>query len=74
MRRMVQSAPQQLRSLGKFSKKPLQVRPNESCLLKTVGKTVRNMSELPPLRELGKTPPAVCPCCVQAFVMLPVAR
>lgn len=32
------------------------------------------MSELRRLRERGKTPPAVCPCCVQAFVMLPVAR
>lgn len=34
----------------------------------------RNVSELRRLRERGKTPPAVCPCCVQAFVMLPVAR
>lgn len=24
------------------------------------------------MRERGKTPSAVCPCCVQAFVMLPV--
>lgn len=32
------------------------------------------MSGVPWLRERGKTPPAVCPRRVQAFVMLPVAR
>lgn len=32
------------------------------------------MSDLRRLRERGITPPAVRPCCMQAFVMLPVAR
>lgn len=34
----------------------------------------QNVSELRWLRECGKTPPAVCPCCVLALVMPPVAR
>lgn len=39
-----------------------------------VRKRVRKVCELTQLRERGKTPPAVRPCCVQACVMLPVAR
>lgn len=71
VRKMVQGTVQKFRSMGKVISSQTVW---ELFIIKTVGKTVRNMSDLPQLRELGKTPPAVCPCCVQAFVMLPVAR
>lgn len=59
---------QTMRIFKMIKSKRLRLGNSEGC------KTKRSLSELCKPRERGKTPPAVCPCCVLAFGLLSVAH